>query len=148
MQMAPNCSAICQRGCMWGFCSPTGNILLNTTLHPSSIFFCSTANIFLTSASFKGRCSKKLACIFSITCPFQETNIIRHAGGEIMFHYLLSKDNFSHSQGGSKRAIFKSLIQINLEQRRPRKAKLPSTAGEINISKKKKRQVKKRSLCS
>ena len=142
MQMAPNCSAICQRGCMWGFCSPTGNILLNTTLHPASTFFCSAANIFLTSASFNDRCSKKLACIFSITCPFQEKHYETCRRGNNV-HYLLSNNSFSHSQGGSERAIFKSLIQINLEQRRPRKAKLPSTAGEINISKKEKASQKR-----
>jgi hypothetical protein len=94
VQIAPNCSAICQKGCMWGFCSPTGNILLNTILHPASTFFCSTANIFLTSASFNDRCAKKLACILSITCSFQKINIMRHVvGGIVTVHYFVPQSN-------------------------------------------------------
>lgn len=67
VQTAPNCSAVCHRGCKWGLASPTGKTRLKTIRQPARIFRCSDARMLRTSASLRLGCEKKLWWILSMT---------------------------------------------------------------------------------
>jgi hypothetical protein len=67
VQTAPNCSAVCHKGCVWGFESPTGKIRLKTIRQPARILFCSFDSMVRTSASLRLEWEKKLWWIRSMT---------------------------------------------------------------------------------
>lgn len=67
VQTAPNCSAVCHRGWIWGLASPSGKTRLKTIRQPPSIFCCSAASMLRTSASLRLGWEKKLRWIRSMT---------------------------------------------------------------------------------
>lgn len=67
VQTAPNCSAVCHKGCIWGLASPTGKIRLKTIRQPPSILCCSDASMLRTSASLRLGWEKKFLWMRSIT---------------------------------------------------------------------------------
>lgn len=90
VQTAPNCSAVCHRGCKWGLASPTGKTRLKTIRQPVSILRCSDASMLRTSASLRLGCEKKLWWILSMTY-YQNQNHVNIIKVHTLVHMLRKK---------------------------------------------------------